>query len=170
MALPRFDCIAPCLVPSGSQAHDRSCFLRGVFTGEKGSASVHSCDRDHTSSVINKTYDLWVSQSFADRPFQPFHDCATFTKTQMCLPQCGDCGPLSEVQLGPNSIWKGEVPCGGLNLVFTGTSRNGPATAVIGASVVGNTEATNFAAEGIRDQSCSLGFATTNGKHLYSKP
>jgi hypothetical protein len=123
-----------------------------------------------TSSVMNKTYDLWVSQGFASPPFQPFHDCATFTKTKMCLAQCGDCGALSEVQLGPVSIWKGEVPCGGLNLVFTGTSRNGPEVPVIGASAVGNTQRTNFGAEGVRDQSCSLASTSTSGNTLYTKP
>jgi hypothetical protein len=50
-------------------------------------------------------------------PYSPFEDCATFTKTQMCLAQCGDCGSLSEVQLGNVSIWRARVPCGGLNLL-----------------------------------------------------
>lgn len=112
------------------------------------------------SSVMNKTYDLWVSQGFATPPFQPFHDCATFTKNKMCLAQCGDCGGLSEVQLGSVSIWKGEVPCAGLNLVFTGTSTSGPQVPVIGASAIGLAEATNFGAEGVQNQSCSLSAAS----------
>ena len=121
-----------------------------------------------SSTVANKTYDLWVSQGFANPPFFPFHDCASFTKTQMCLAQCGDCGPLSEVQFGGATIWQGKVPCGGLNLVFTGTSKNGPQANVIGASLTGTTQATNFGAEGIQDQSCSLGFSQT-GKSPYLK-
>src|SRR5437660_10192755 len=73
-----------------------------------------------------QTFDLWVSQGFAGPPYFPFHDCATFTKTQMCLAVCGDCGSLSKMEFGSATLWKGEVPCGGLNLVFTGTARNGP--------------------------------------------
>lgn len=121
------------------------------------------------STVANRTYDLWVSQGFVGPPFVPFHDCASFTKTQMCLAVCGDCGPLSEVQFGAASIWQGRVPCGGLNLLFTGTSKNGPEAAVIGASVTGRTQGTNFGAEGIQDQSCSL-LSTPTGKSPYAKP
>jgi hypothetical protein len=122
-----------------------------------------------TATVTNKTYDVWVSQSFATPPFTPFHDCATFTKTKMCLAQCGDCGPLSEVQIGTTSIWKGTVPCGGLNLVFTGTSISGPQANVIGASSVGGSEGTNFGLEGVQNQSCSLAAAAA-GKSQYAKP
>lgn len=122
------------------------------------------------SSVANKTYDLWVSQGFAGPPFFPFQDCATFTKTQMCLAQCGDCGPFSEVELGPVSIWKGRVPCGGLNLVFTGTSRNAPEIPVIDATVVGTTQQTIFAAEGVRDQACPAFASPARGHAPYSKP
>lgn len=121
-----------------------------------------------TPSVTNKTYDVWVSQSFASAPFTPFHDCATFTKTKMCLAQCGDCGALSEVQIGATSIWKGSVPCAGLNLVFTGTSISGPQANVIGASSVGTLEGTNFGLEGVQNQSCSLAAAAT-GKSPYAK-
>ena len=119
-----------------------------------------------SSTVANKTYDLWVSQGFASSPFAPFHDCASFTRSQMCLAVCGDCGPLSEVQFGSASIWQGKVPCGGLNLVFAGTSKNGPQANVIGASITGTTQGTNFGAEGIRDQSCSLASSQT-GKSPY---
>ena len=121
------------------------------------------------STVANRTYDLWVSQGFASPPFVPFHDCASFTKTQMCLAACGDCGALSEVQFGSASIWQGTVPCGGLNLLFSGTSKNGPEAAVIGASVTGRTEGTNFGAEGIQDKSCSLA-ANATEKSPYAKP
>ncbi len=121
-----------------------------------------------TPTVMNKTYDVWVSQGFGTPPFTPFHDCATFTKTKMCLAQCGDCGGLSEVQIGATSIWKGQVPCGGLNLVFTGTSLNGPQAPVIGAAAVGNLEGTNFGLEGVQNQSCSLAAAAA-GKSPYAK-
>lgn len=119
-------------------------------------------------SVANKTYDLWVSQGFASPPFVPFHDCAFFTKTQMCSALCGDCGPFSEVQFGSTSIWQGRVPCDGVDLVFTGTSKNGPEANVVGASVTGTTQGTNFGAEGVQDQSCSLepGPLTKNNPYL----
>jgi len=122
------------------------------------------------SSVMNKTFVLWVSQGFADPPFLPFQDCATFTRAQMCLAQCGDCGPLSEVEMGPVSIWRAEVPCGGLNLVFNGTSRNGPEIPVIGATVVGTAEKTNFGAEGVQDQTCSVFASSARGRASYSRP
>jgi len=122
------------------------------------------------SSVKNKTYSLWVSPGFVGPPFSPFQDCATFTKTQMCLARCGDCGTLSEVQFGTASIWQGKVPCGGLNLVFTGTSRNAPEIPVIGASVVGETEHTSFGAEGVQDQACLMPASPTRGNTFYSKP
>ena len=121
-----------------------------------------------SSTVANKTYDLWVSQGFASPPFVPFHDCVSFTKTKMCSAVCGDCGPLSEVQLESASLWQGRVPCGGLNLVFTGTSESGPEANVIGASLTGMAEGTNFGVEGIQDRSCSLGLSQT-GKNPYLK-
>jgi len=122
------------------------------------------------SSVMNKTYSLWVSQSFAAPPYPPFQDCARFSKTQMCLAQCGDCGPLSEVQLGDVSIWTAKIPCGGLNLLFQGVSRNGPQLPAVGATVVGLTQQSNFGAEGLQDQSCSIGPSRVAGGTPYSKP
>src|SRR2546427_3474923 len=130
--------------------------LLGVAVGLLVGVPLIAQAPETPSTVANRTYDLWVSQGFVGPPFVPFHDCASFTKTQMCLAVCGDCGPLSEVQFGAASIWQGRVPCGGLNLLFTGTSKNGPEAAVIGASVTGRTQGTNFGAEGIQDQSCSL--------------
>ena len=65
---------------------------------------------ERPSTVANRTYDLWVSQGFAGPPFFPFHDCASFTKTEMCLAVCGDCGPLSEVQFGAGVYGKAEYP------------------------------------------------------------
>jgi hypothetical protein len=121
-----------------------------------------------SSTVANKTYDLWVSQGFASPPFVPFHDCVSFTKTKMCSAVCGDCGPLSEVKFESATLWQGKVPCGGLNLVFTGTSENGPEANVIGASVTGTAEGTNFGTEGVRDQSCSIGLSKTT-KNPYLK-
>jgi hypothetical protein len=121
-----------------------------------------------SSTVANKTYDLWVSQGFAGPPFVPFHDCVSFTKSKMCSAVCGDCGPLSEVKFESASLWQGKVPCGGLNLVFTGTSESGPETNVIGASLTGTTEGTNFGTEGVQDQSCSLGISQTR-KNPYLK-
>jgi hypothetical protein len=39
-----------------------------------------------TSSVKNKTYDVQVSIGSAAGT--PFHDCARFSRTQMCLDAC----------------------------------------------------------------------------------
>ena len=143
--------------------------LLGVAVGLLVGVPLIAQAPERPSTVANRTYDLWVSQGFAVPPFFPFHECASFTKTQMCLAVCGDCGPLAEVQFGAASIWQGRVPCGGLNLLFTGTSKNGPEAAVIGASVTGRTQGTNFGAEGIQDQSCSL-LSTPTGKSPYAKP
>jgi hypothetical protein len=120
------------------------------------------------AGVANKIYDIWVSQGFASIPFEPFLDCAIFTKTQLCIARCGDCGPFSEIELGV-TLWKARVPCDGLNLVFTGTARNGPETSVIAATVVGRTEQTNFAVEGVRDETCAVDLART-GVNPYQKP
>jgi len=120
--------------------------------------------------IVNKTFDLWVSQGFASPPFTPFEDCATFTKTQMCLARCGDCGSFSEVQMGAITIWKGQVPCGGLDLRFVGTARNLPEIPVIGAAVVGELEHTNFGAEGVQDQSCLGSASPKRGNTPYAKP
>jgi hypothetical protein len=118
------------------------------------------------SSVKNRTYDVWVSPSFISPPFVPFHDCFRFTASTLCIDQCGGCGPLFEVpRLG---IWQARVSCGGLNLVFIGTSLSGPAKEVLGGSGIGRAEGTNFGVEGVENADCSLSPANLTGATPYS--
>jgi len=107
------------------------------------------------SSVKNKTYDVQVSIGNAHDT--PFHDCARFTSTQMCLDACAAprCGPLTEVNLGNLTIWQARIGCGGFNLEIVGTSQNGPFDAAIGASIKGKNIGAN-GLEGIENPSCSL--------------
>jgi hypothetical protein len=107
------------------------------------------------SSVKNKTYDVQVSIGNAHDT--PFHDCARFTSTQMCLDACASprCGPLTEVNLGSLTIWQARIGCGGFNLEIVGTSQNGINDAAIGASIKGKNIGAN-GLEGIENPSCSL--------------
>jgi hypothetical protein len=116
-------------------------------------------------TVKGKVYDVWVSQSFAPPPREPFHDCARFTETQMCLDQCGDCGVLQEYPVFGTpqfTFWIGRVPCGDLNLVFVGTSHDGlpgpggMPVPVMGASAVGTTQGSSFGVEGTANMSCAV--------------
>ena len=71
---------------------------------------------------------MWFSQSFDSPPFDPARDCVRFTQTTVSTDQCGDAGPLFEFPLFgvPGlSLWVGQIPCGGLNLVLFGTSFDG---------------------------------------------
>jgi hypothetical protein len=123
-------------------------------------------------TVKGKTYDLWVSQSFAGPPYDPFHDCAIFTASTMSLAQCADAGPLTDVPLFGTpifSLWLGTVPCGGLDLFFMGTSFDGSAIGavdVMGGFGWGITESTTFGAEGVANPGCVL--VQTDGVNPYS--
>lgn len=118
------------------------------------------------ASVKNKAYDVWVSPNFASPPYQPFHDCFRFSGRQLCIEGCGDeCGPISEVPL--LGVWQARVSCGGLNLVFIGTSLDGPATKVIGGSAAGSTESTNFGFEGVVNPSCSSRSRASAGSSMW---
>lgn len=119
------------------------------------------------STVKGKTYDVWVSPSHGTPPFQPFHDCARFTQDTMTLDGCSapNTGPLTvEINLsGPVlTVWSGQVPCGGLNLVWLGTSLDAgvlPQGAdVMGASGLALDPARPFSygMEGVRNEDCVL--------------
>ena len=117
------------------------------------------------SSVAGKVYDLYVSQSFAPPPFLPFHDCARFTDRRMCLDACGDCGTLTVFPMAGNptgAVWIGRVPCGGINLIFFGTSLDGARLPgpmggnVLGASAIGTAEGTTFGAQGVQNDACTI--------------
>lgn len=109
----------------------------------------------------NLTYDVWVKASFN---VEPFHDCARFSGNEMCLDGCGDCGPLVIVDsMGPSgavTVWQARVPCGGLNLVFAGTSFDGLSFGfganVIGGSGAGLVESTAFGIEGQENVACGV--------------
>jgi len=113
-------------------------------------------------TVKNKTYDVWVSQSFATPPYAPFQDCLYFPPGQVCLAQCGDCGTVAEAKIGAFglSFWTGTVPCGGLNLQLVGTSVDGNLLAgqsgadVAAASIVGTAQGTTFGLQGVADPLC----------------
>jgi hypothetical protein len=130
-------------------------------------------DENEADRVAGKTYDLRVSRGFDPQPFEPFHDCLRFTKTTITTDVCGDTGPLSEIRLGSVTLWQGTVPCGGLNLRFTGTSKDGPEIPVLGGVVVGISEKTNFGIEGVENASCSLSSvpssAPSRGGNPYAK-
>lgn len=119
------------------------------------------------STVKNKTYDIWVSPSFGVPPHQPFHDCARFTSTTITIDGCpsGNTGPLTEVNLSVPvaTVWIGQVPCDGLDLVFFGTSwdtgilpsgldmmgASGLATSPTSASY-------SYGMEGVRNENCTV--------------
>jgi hypothetical protein len=130
-------------------------------------AQTLTIDAEARASVKDQTYDVWVSASFDSPPFPPFHDCFRFTNRRLCIDACGDCGSLSEVPL--LGIWQARVSCGGLNLVFVGTSMDGPDTPVIGGTAVGREQKTNFAIAGVANASCSPDAAVSRGTPPYSK-
>ena len=125
--------------------------------------------------VAGRTFDVWVIQSFAPPGAPPFHDCARFTRTQMCLDGCGDCGSLAEISSGTRgSVWESRVPCGGLALNFVGTSFDGfPTSAsskpVMGASGAGLTEKTTFGMSGVANPNCTIQLLRQSG-NPYSRP
>lgn len=119
-----------------------------------------------------KAYDFWVSRSFGVSPYEPFHDCARFSDTQMYLDNCGDAGPLTTVPLNPfMRLWIGSVPCGGLNLTWIGTMVDGSILPegldVVIGNGLGQTEQTSFSGEGLHNPDCSV-FA--GGANRYAKP
>ena len=109
-----------------------------------------------------RVYEIWVKSSFSDPGEPAFKDCARFTRTQMCLDQCGDCGPLSEIPSSgtPGNLWEGHVPCGGLALRFYGTSFNGfraiDSKPAMGATLLGVAQQTTFSAGGVENPACTL--------------
>lgn len=122
------------------------------------------------SSVKNKTYDVWISASIAGAPYAPFHDCARFSETQVCVDSCGDCGPLAEFPipaLGPKATsFIAKIPCGGTNAVVYGTAFDGTALPQ-GGNVIGgwsfsvvDGDVAGFA--GIENPACTLAARQTN--------
>ncbi|MEO8663543.1 MAG: hypothetical protein ABI693_34120 [Bryobacteraceae bacterium] len=113
---------------------------------------------DSTPKIVkDKTYAVTVVTSFGTT----FTDCFRFTQTTLSIDGCGDSGPAGEVPLSRLSGvtgWSGKVPCGGLNLIFIGTSVDAaplPQGAdMIGGTAVGLSEGTAFSVSGIGSETC----------------
>ena len=143
-------------------------FVAGVVVAGRLMARGHAAKQGaSTETVAGKTYDVWVSQGFASPPFTPFHDCYRFTKNTITTDACGGSGPLTEIHFGLYTIWSASLSCGGVNLNFNGTSIDSPEIPVMGGSLVGVAEATNFGFEGVENSSCSL--TAPQGQNPYSK-
>lgn len=115
--------------------------------------------------VRGKTYSVNVITSFGTT----FTDCFRFSATTLFIDGCGDSGPVGEVALSALSGLTGfraSVPCGGLNLVWIGTSVDGaplPQGAdVVAATAVGLSQGTSFSINGIGNASCPSS-AASNG-------
>ena len=115
--------------------------------------------------VKGKTYSVNVLTSFGTT----FTDCFRFSDTTLFIDGCGDSGPVGEVPLSSLSGltgWRASVPCGGLSLVWVGTSVDGaplPQGAdMIGSIAVGMSEGTSFTINGIGNASCPSS-AASNG-------
>lgn len=126
-------------------------------------------------TVTGKVFDAWVVTSFNPPGTAPFHDCARFTATTMCLDQCGDCGQLQEAPLsggaGGGTIWHGRVPCNGLDLGFVGTSFDGTAgITTMGAEGIGHSQSSNFGMTGAQNSACALSTPANPAKNPYSHP
>ena len=112
-------------------------------------------------TVANKTYEVWASQASDPAPFFPGRDCLRFTATTMTSDACGDTGAFVEFPLFSTpglSLWIGQVPCSGANLVYFGTSYDGAVLPlggnVVSASVVGLTQGSTIALEGFENAAC----------------
>ena len=125
------------------------------------------------NTVSGKVYDVWVVTSFNPPGTPPFHDCARFTATAMCLDQCGDCGKLVEAPMQggtTGTIWHGKVPCGGLDLGFIGTSFDGfQGIGTMGAEGIGHGQGTNFGMTGAQNSSCSLAAPANPSRNPYTR-
>jgi hypothetical protein len=114
-----------------------------------------------------KTYDVWISQSFASPPYAPFHDCLTLTQDSITLASCSAGGPAV---VGPDVVAPliGIIPvCGGspLNLLFLGNTLDGTDIGfqadTIGGVIAGIDQLTTFGFEGIRNDGCFLSSGDT---------
>ena len=145
--------------PTDEQVVDQRSSLSSLGNAE--ALDLGSGGTAHT--VANKTYEIWFSRAFDPSPFLPLQDCWRFTDTTMMTDQCGDVGPLVEFPLFGSSgfsLWIGQVPCQGQNLVFFGTSYDGAIFPfggnVVSATGVGVTQGFTLAAEGFENPSCSI--------------
>ena len=112
-------------------------------------------------TVANKTYEVWASRASGAPPFFPGRDCVRFTATTISSDVCGDSGAFVEFPLFSTpglTLWIGNLPCQGANLVYFGTSYDGAvlplAGNVMSASVVGLTQGSTIALEGFENADC----------------
>ena len=112
-------------------------------------------------TVASKTYEVWASQASDPAPFFPGRDCLRFTATTMTSDACGDTGAFVEFPLFSTpglTLWIGQVPCSGANLVYFGTSYDGAVLPLggntVSASVVGLTQGSTIALEGFENAAC----------------
>ena len=111
---------------------------------------------------LRVTYDTWTSRSVDFPPHDPIHDCLRLTETTISTDLCGDSGPLFKFPLlaiPDVDLWIGQVPCGGQNLFFVGTSLDGElfplGSKAIGASIIGLSQGTTLGLEGLENANCS---------------
>jgi hypothetical protein len=116
------------------------------------------------SSVANKTFTTWTSQSFSAPPFAPFQDCYRFTATTVDIDGCPGTGRLLEIPLFGSpilSLWIGSGMCldNGLNLTAVGTSIDGSAFGAVdamGGFLLESVNVATFGIEGMFDPGCVL--------------
>ena len=144
-------------------------FAVGTFMSPSSTEAV-----GEPASPSGKTYDTWVSQSFAAPPFPPFLDCFKFNAD----------GSFETAQLGPGgswslsfggtpfAIWRATHPAGGANLLFIGTSYDGSTIGVAdvaGGIGIGTVFGDTFGVEGVADAGCQLGVGAAGGNPYSSE-
>jgi hypothetical protein len=127
-------------------------------------------------SGASKTYEVWISQSFAAPPYAPFHDCLTLTQNSISLLSCSAGGP-AVVEPDVVGSLVGIIPvCGGspLNLLFLGNALDGTDIGfqadTIGGIIAGIDQLTTFGFEGIRNDGCFLSSGDTDDPLPLSTP
>ena len=110
---------------------------------------------------LTVTYDTWSSRSVDFPPHEPIHDCVRLTENTISTDLC-DSGPLFKFPLlaiPDVDLWIGQVPCGGQNLFFVGTTLDSNSLPLggraIGASIIGLNTGTTLGLEGFEDADCS---------------
>ena len=111
--------------------------------------------------VVNKTYEVWISQGSDPFPFEPVHDCLRFTQQTISMDGCAETGLFAEYPLFGMSgltFWIGQLPCNGEDLLLTGTSFDG-AHLFLGGNVIsgsGQSPGFSMAVEGFENPICSI--------------
>ena len=116
---------------------------------------------------LTDSQDVWISSSRIGSPTEPLRDCLRLTDYSISTDRCGDAGPLSSLALPwqPNvSLWVGQVPCKGQNLMFFGTSlRSQTARPPIAASAFSGTFRDTQGFAGFQVGACTTVSSVVNG-------